>query len=173
MITIVVGTNRPQSNSLVIARHYGRVLEELGEEYCLLALEDLPHDFAYADVFGELREEMTAVRDKYIASTTKFVFVIPEYNGGFPGVLKSFIDCIAPADFHGKKAGLVGVSSGQAGSLRPMDQFTNVLNYLRVNVLYAKPKLSNVMGLIDDNGMLTDERAIQQLKDQAELMIKF
>lgn len=173
MITIVAGTNRPDSNSRVIANHYCQLLEDMGSDAQILALEDLPHDFVYRDVFGELRNEMSAIRKKYVEGINKFVFVIPEYNGGFPGVLKSFIDAIPPADFYGKKAGLIGVSSGQAGSLRPMDQFTNVLNYLRVNVLYAKPKLSNVMGLIDDNGVLTDDRAIQQLREQAELMVKF
>ena len=42
-----------------------------------------------------------------VTKTDKFIFVIPEYNGSFPGVLKVFIDaCSFPESFYEKKAAL-------------------------------------------------------------------
>ncbi|MCB0761555.1 MAG: NAD(P)H-dependent oxidoreductase [Flavobacteriales bacterium] len=173
MITIVCGTNRPNSNSHKIAAFYSAELEKQGVEWSYVQLEDLPRDFLFADMFGNRTGYMQQLIDEKIQPASKFVFVIPEYNGGFPGVLKAFTDSIPPAMFHGKKAGLVGLSSGHTGSLRGMDQFSNVLNYLRVNVLFSKPKLSHVESLINEVGELVDERAVKQLQEHARLMVQF
>lgn len=171
---IVTGTNRPDSNSEIIARQYAEYLDSLGQHAELFLLKNLPRDFVFTDMWDENSSAMQRIIDDLIVPMQKVVFVVPEYNGGFPGVLKAFIDCIPPKLFHGKKAGLIGVSSGMAGGLRPMDQMTNVLNYLKVNVLYNKPKLSGIDGLLDNpEKRITDERAVSLLKEHAQLMINF
>ena len=39
-----------------------------------------------------------------MSQSEKFVFIVPEYNGSFPGVLKTFIDGLAfPDTFEQKK----------------------------------------------------------------------
>ncbi len=173
MITIIGGTNRPNSNSMLISRKYAQHLESKGQSSQILNLEDLPNDFVFCDMFGERTEAMKLIIAQYFENIDKFVFVIPEYNGGFPGVLKAFIDCLPPSVFYNKKAGLIGLSSGNAGSLRGMDQFGNVLNYLKVNVLFAKPKLSQIESLLEKDPELTDKRINQLLDDHADLMINF
>lgn len=171
-ITIIAGTNREKSNSALVGSHYARILSSIGAEPLTLDLRMLPHDFIFTDMFGERSVAMEKVIHDYLEMSGKFVFVIPEYNGGFPGVLKAFVDAVPPRVFHGKKAGLIGLSSGHAGGLRPLDQFTNVLNYLQVNVLHLKPKLSNIDGAIDA-GELTNARAKELLLRHAELMVNF
>lgn len=173
MITIISGTNRPNSNSLLISRKYAQHLDAKGQECQVLNLQDLPKDFIFSDMYGERSDEMQAIISRHFDQVEKFVFIIPEYNGGFPGVLKAFIDCIPPSHFHYKKAGLVGLSSGNAGSLRGMDQFSNVLNYLKVNVLFAKPKISQIESLLRQDPDLTDERVNLLLDEHAALMINF
>lgn len=173
MITVIVGTNRPESNSQIVADSYSQILNDLGVENRQLALLDLPPDFVYADMYGKRREEMDAVIEKHISTVDKFVFIVPEYNGGFPGVLKAFLDCTPPAVWYGKKAGLIGISSGAAGSLRGMDQFSNVLNYLRVNVLYSKPKLSGIERILGEERVLDEERSLNLLQEHARLMEQF
>lgn len=172
MICVVTGTNRPQSNSEVVSRKYCEILSEFGEEATQLDLISLPHDFVFADMYGQRTEAMQDIINHYIVPAEKFVFVIPEYNGGFPGILKSFLDAVPPATFHGKKAALIGLSSGKAGSLRGMDQFTNVLNYLKVNVYHAKPKLSSIEEILVD-GKLQHKPSIEWLRTQAEGFIDF
>lgn len=169
MITIIAGTNRPDSNSERIAKFYNNLIPE---ESQVLALKDLPRDFVYADTYCEGSDAFNKIVNENIIKADKFIFIIPEYNGGFPGVLKAFIDAVSPKHFNDKKAALVGVSSGHSGALRPMDQFSDILHYLKVEVLSAKPKLSGIENLITDE-KITDERTIQLLKDQIERFAKF
>lgn len=149
MISIISGTNRPNSNSLKVSQYYSKLLSNSGFESQVLSLEDLPSDFIVNDAYGLRTKAMSELIDTYILSTDQFIFVIPEYNGGFPGVLKAFIDCLSPKDLHNKRAALVGLSSGHAGASRAMDQFSNVLNYLKINVNYCKPKLSGIEALLE------------------------
>ena len=81
-------------------------------------------------------------------------FVIPEYNGSFPGIFKAFIDASdIRSSFHGKKVCLIGVSDGRAGNLRGMDHLTNICGHMKMNVLNLKIPISSVGSLID-----TDEK---------------
>lgn len=169
MITIIASTNRQGSNSEKIANFYNQLIPEASQVLCL---KDLPRDFIFADTFGEGSIEFNKIVTDKIINVDKFIFIIPEYNGGFPGVLKAFIDAVSPKNFHNKKAALVGLSSGHSGALRPMDQFSDILHYLQVEVLSAKPKLSGIELLMKDD-QLVDERAINLLHDQITRFSKF
>lgn len=169
MITIIAGTNRPDSNSEKIANFYNDLIPE---ESQVLALQDLPNDFVFADTYGEGCADFNKIVTEKVINADKFIFVIPEYNGGFPGVLKAFIDAVPPKEFYNKKAALVGISSGHTGALRPMDQFSDILHYLKVEVLSAKPKLSGIESLLTGD-KLTDERSLDLLNDQIERFAKF
>ena len=167
MITIISATNRPGSKSLVIANFYADLLKEAGTDYRLLSLVDLPREFVFQDLYGVRTDELNATIETFVTKADKFVFVIPEYNGSFPGILKSFIDGIHPRNFRDKKAGIIGVSDGHAGNLRGQEHLTGILNYLKVHVHYNKPKISMVDKLVDENNTLTDERAMRILKEHA------
>ncbi len=169
MITIISGTNRPNSNSEKIAEFYNNLTPE---ESQVLNLKDLPNDFVFADTYGEGSKEFNKIVTEKIINADRFIFIIPEYNGGFPGVLKAFIDAVPPKHFNDKKAALVGLSSGHTGALRPMDQFSDILHYLKVEVLSAKPKLSGIENLMDKD-TLVDERALSLLDDQIKRFAKF
>lgn len=173
MITIIVGTNRPNSNTERIAKFYKSILERRSVDYRYLDLADLPVDFIFNDMWGNRSVAVDDIIERSLVPATKFVFVIPEYNGGFPGILKGFIDCVPPSTWYGKKAGLVGVATGKAGALRPLDQFTSILNYLRVSVLYAKPKLSEVHLSMNEHGEINDPRVILLLEEHVDLILAF
>ena len=102
----------------------------------------------------------------------KIVFIIPEYNGSFPGVLKAFIDSLDHLSMAGKKACLIGLSSGHAGALRALDHFTAVLHHLKVEVYSDKPKLSGIDKLINEN-QINDEKTIKRLGDVLDGFMKF
>ena len=172
MICIVSGTNRKESNTLKVANCYMDILEDQGAEVRLLDLATLPETVAFTELYGERSAGYTQEFVSAVNQATKFVFVIPEYNGGFPGILKLFIDSLPPTMLHGKKAGLIGLSSGQTGGLRPMDQFTNILNYLRVDVISNKPKLSLIEAMIDEEGKVHDQRCLGLLKEHATRMME-
>ena len=84
MITIISGTNREGSNTLKLAEYFRRELSAKGYESDLLSLTNLPDNFISADLYGKRSAAFQSIQDK-ITQTSKFLFVIPEYNGGFPG----------------------------------------------------------------------------------------
>lgn len=84
--------------------------------------------------------------------------MIPEYNGGYPGILKAFVDAVPPKHFRGKKAALTGISSGKAGALKAMDDFTGILHYLQAEVLSDKPKFTDIENAFNEkNEFISDD----------------
>ncbi|MFN0031299.1 MAG: NADPH-dependent FMN reductase [Flavobacteriales bacterium] len=173
MITIISCTNRPGSKTAAVAKHYHRLLELAGELSQILSLESLPHNFAFADLYDKRSPEMQAIVSTYIEQAEKFVFIIPEYNGSFPGVLKTFIDGIHPRNFRDKKAAIVGLSDGRAGNLRGQEHLTGILHYLKMHVHYSKPKLSLIDDLLNEHEQVVDEQTIKLLKEHAQAVMKF
>ncbi len=172
MTTVICGTNRENSNSSIISKIYEQLIKKEEEQVAVLYLKDLPKSFAYDQINGDKSDEFKFVVENYIKASNRFVFVIPEYNGGFPGVLKSFIDSVPPEYFYYKKAALVGISSGHAGALRPLDQFTNILHYLKVEVFSNKPKLSSIESLLDDD-KINDADAFKKISEQVQTFLKY
>src|SRR6185437_8492131 len=126
MITIISGTNRPQSSTIKLAAYYQKRFLEKGAEAGLLSLTQLPANSLETDLYGKRSREFQPIQD-IVDKTEKFLFIIPEYNGSFPGALKVFIDaCSFPESFYEKKAALTGLSSGKYGNIRGIDHFTGV-----------------------------------------------
>lgn len=159
MITIISATNRPNSYTQRVANEVNTFLDAKHVEKKILSLQDLPHDFIFSHFDGQLHPEFVSVIENYIQPATHFIFVIPEYNGSFPGIVKSFIDCISPRFFHGKQAALIGVADGHAGGLRALDMFTLVLHHLRMGVHWNKPKLSDIVNHMDQHNQLSSHYA--------------
>jgi NAD(P)H-dependent FMN reductase len=172
-ITVIAGTNREASNSSKVAEEYARLLNDKGADAQVFNLREMPHDFLASDMYGLRSEEVERIVEKYIQEVDKYIFIIPEYNGGFPGILKAFIDCMNPAVFKGKKAGLVGLSSGRTGSLLGMDHFTGILHYLKVHVHYSKPKLSLIETILDNEAGTIEGETREKLEEHAQQMIDF
>jgi len=170
MITIICGTHRKGSNSFLIAKEYLRILTQKGKESQILDLEKLPQRFIWDDMFGERSEEGTELIEKYIDNIDKFVFVVPEYNGSIPGILKVFLDAVEPDKFKGKRAALTGVASGQFGNLRGLDDLTNILGHLKVEVCPSKIYMSSIFRVFDDKNQLADESLIERINAQIELL---
>ncbi len=170
MISIICGTNRNLSNSYIFAKEIEALINSKQQECKLLNLEDLPNDFAFEnEVYGNERAPLNDIADNFISRSDKFVFVIPEYNGSFPGVLKAFIDSFSPDRIRGKQALLIGIASGRAGNLRGLDHFTGVMNYLNVHVLPMKVAISHCHTLVDEKSKrVNDEKTIELLNQQLE-----
>ncbi len=167
MITIIAGTNRLESNTLKVAKHYQRLIENRGLQAKLLSLEKVPVDLAFNELYGNRSVAFQEILNEYIIPSRKFVIIVPEYNGSFPGILKTFIDAIHPDLLRGKKAAFVGVSSGRAGNLRGMEHLTGVLMYLGVFVHPNRLPVSGILTLLDSQGNLKDENTKTVLEKHA------
>lgn len=172
-ITIISATNRPDSHTRKVANHYFKELKSKGTDVSLFSLEELPKEFLFSDLYDKRSDEFQKLIDLYINKQNKFVFVAPEYNGSFAGVLKVFLDAVPPKIWAEKKACLVGVATGRAGNLRGMEHLTNILHYLKVHVFYNKLPISRVDTLMDVSGDLMDKDTLKVINWQLEDFIKF
>ncbi len=166
MYTIISGTNRPGSNTVKIAEQYQEMLAEKGITVSVVTLENLEVSLPNP-AFNRLEQEV-------LIPTQKFIFIAPEYNGSIPGVLKSLID-ISDIEkvWWGKKALLVGVSSGRAGNLRGMEHLTGILHYVKMIVHPNKLPISSIHKLTDAGGKITDPGTLEAINLQLEEFIEF
>lgn len=173
-ITIVASTNRRQSLTEEVAHYYADLLRQKGCPSQILKLTELPPDFTVSALY-ENRDSNPAfnkLRDRMEAAQ-KYVFIVPQYNGSFPGVLKAFIDGLRfPATFKDKKCALVGISQGWQGGLTALSHLTDIFHYLKMHVYPYKPTLGN----IKDSRLqtvLANEQYVQFLEEQAAGIIHF
>lgn len=166
MITIVSGTNRKGSNTLKVAKEYQRVLKEKGIEAGLFSLEGI-NVMEHNAAFEKIEQEV-------IIPTTRFIFIVPEYNGSFPGVLKMLFDTSKSHEiwFH-KLALITGNATGRAGNLRGMDHLADILNYVKITVHPNKLPISQVNRLMDAEGKFTDEGTLKAIGNQLDEFIKW
>jgi NAD(P)H-dependent FMN reductase len=142
-------------------------------------LEEIPHDWFHPDMYGKNGQtpSLTRIQDEFMVPADKFLFVVPEYNGGFPGALKLFIDGCSvrkyKETFSGKKAALVGIASGRAGNLRGMEHLTGILNYLGTIVMPNKLPISSIGKLLDEEKNLSDLETRKVMNDLVEELINF
>lgn len=180
MITIISGTNRRESEALQFARHYAELLRaKTTKEVKLLNLEEIPHDWFHPDMYEEEGQSssIAAIQDEYILPAERFVFVVPEYNGSFPGVLKLFIDACSIRDYKGnfgrKKAALVGIASGRAGNLRGLDHLTGILIHQGCIIYPEKVHVASIPQLKDSQGNIADAKTLQVIERQADGFLGF
>jgi chromate reductase len=165
MYTIISGTHRIGSHSEKVAAEYHRILTDKNIAATVLSLKNL-------DVLKRT-PEFLKVENEILIPTQKFIFIIPEYNGTFPGVLKAMIDNsdIEKAWSH-KKALLTGISTGRAGNLRGMDHLSASLHYMKMNVHHNKLPISVIDKVMDKSGRLNEE-TLKVIDEQINEFIAF
>lgn len=174
MILIVSSTNRPNSITKKISEIYLKMLSEKGTEAEILDLAHLPEDFVFSALYQNSgkNESFNQLVEK-MKNANKYVFIVPEYNNSYPGVLKAFIDGMPyPNSFTGKKCAMVGLSSGMQGSGLALSHLTDVFNYLGMHVLANKPKMAKIEQNFN-NGEITNALYMQLLNDQIDQLRSF
>lgn len=172
-IVIISSTSRPNSNTLKVSKIYAEILRSKNMELEILDLGQLPDNFIINELHGKRSDVFSKVIENYISNCNKFIFVSPEYNGSFPGILKLFLDSVHPKEWTDKFACLVGVSVGRAGNLRGMEHLTGILNYLKMHVYYNKLPISVVDKLLNENGHFNSEDQIKACDNQLEGFIRW
>ena len=172
---IIVGTNRNNSNSRRVADYYQYILAQKGIEADILDLRLLPPDILVTALYENTGKnaDFDLGFQQVISPATKLVYVIPEYNGSFPGVLKLFTDCLKfPDSLRGKKAALVGISSGTQGAALAISHYGDILSYLGVNVLGQRVRIPGIEGVLAE-GLDNHATYKELLKLQSGLLMDF
>lgn len=173
-IIVIAGTNRPQALTKSIAAYYQNLLNTHQTESQLMDLSGLPHDFVYSALYQNTgKNEIFNQYQKAIDQSEKIVFIIPEYNGSFPGILKTFLDGLRyPDTFHGKKVALVGLSAGIQGGVLALSHWTDIMSYLGADVLGMRIKLHQIHQHFKGD-KFTFSLFEDLLKQQVEKFLKF
>lgn len=172
-IVVISCTNRPDSYTLKVCKAYVNLFRDLDKEAILLDFRELPIEQMFSEPYGKSTPLFTGLVHSYVQPHAKFVFVAPEYNGSYPGILKLFLDTVPPREWTHKKACLVGVSQGRAGNLRGMEHLTGVLQYLKMHVFYNKLPVSAVDKVVRDDGSFSSEEQGRACAEQVKGFLSF
>ena len=173
MITLIVGTNRPGSNTGKVARHLEEIYAELKVPLRVLDLKQLPPEIFSPNSYAEKPKAFQPFSTAILESSGLHV-VTPEYNGSVPGVLKYFIDMLKfPESFEQRPVAFVGLAAGVWGALRPIEQLQAIFGYRNAYIFPERVFLPRINDLLDDAGRLKDPELLQRLKSQAEGFVDF
>ncbi len=166
MYTIISSTNRAESHSEKVAKEYQSFLHQKNIEASLLTLQNL-------DVL-QRSDDYIEIEKNLLIPAQKFIFIIPEYNGSYPGVLKAMIDISdIKKTWAWKKALLTGVSTGRAGNLRGMDHLTGSLQYLNMYVHPNKLPISVIDKVMNGEGKIHNHLTLAAIAQQLDEFINF
>jgi len=179
MISIICGTNRPDSLTAIYAKKFQEIFQSRNAEVQYLSLEDLPADMVHNSMYKaeQQSKEVTVLQDKYIIGANAFFIVSPEYNGSYPGILKTFLDAVSIREyaksFKGKKVGLFGVASGRAGNLRGIDHLTGVLHHVGSLVMPKAVPYGQAQTFLDDGKNIAGDPTLDMMAEYADRFLEF
>ena len=173
MMTLLVGTNRPQSNSRQVARQIEEIYAELKVPLKVLDLARLPAEIFSSESYLRKPKAFEPFSTGILQASGLHV-VTPEYNGSVPGVLKYFIDMLKfPESFIHRPVCFTGLSAGIWGALRPIEQLQAIFGYRNAFIFPDRVFLPRIGDLLDENGRLKDAELVQRLKSQVEGFVSF
>lgn len=154
-LKIISSTDRPNSMSLSVSNYVAGLYQKEGINAEVISLEGFPT----ADVEGgKYGKSISSIEDfrRPILEADAIVWVIPEYNGSFPGILKLFIDYLPfPEAFVKTPMAFIGVASGAFGGLRAVEQFQMVANYRNAQLYPERVFIQRVNSAFDPEKGLT------------------
>lgn len=170
MVLVISGSNIPNSRVLKAATKVASGYEKLGQKAEVIDLST----FSWSDLTGATyaRDKQPSwlkdLNDKTMAAKG-LVFLAPEFNGSYPGILKFWIDHWPyPEAFKNKKIALIGLGGGQYGGLRPADHLAEVFSYGESFVLPRRVYIRTVDSVLTREGEIVDEMVQKILSEQTK-----
>jgi len=157
-IPVLLGTPRKGRASANVAKFvFGEVQKRAGVKTELIDIRDLGLPINDA---GE------AIKDprfsETIARADGLVLVVPEYNHGYPGLLKHVLDSNLKEYIH-KAVGVCGVSAGGFGGVRVIQNLLPVMRELGLVTIFWDGNFSNAQKLFDADGNLLEQSYVKRI----------
>ena len=173
MMTLIVGTNRPGSNTRKVAAQIEEIYRELKVPLKVIDLAQLPQEIFSPGSYSEKPKSFAPFADA-VLQASGLIVVTPEYNGSLPGVLKYFIDMLKfPESFEQRPVCFVGVAAGMWGALRPVEQLQAIFGYRNAYLFPERVFLPKVNDLLDANGRIKDAELLERLRTQQKGFVEF
>src|SRR5437870_11089711 len=106
------------------------------------------------------------MKDPAFSSTIErcdgLILITPEYNHGYPGLLKHALDMNLKEYIH-KAVGICGVSAGPFGGARAIENLLPVMRELGLVTIFEDVNFGNVRNLFDEQGKLLDQAYVRRV----------
>jgi NAD(P)H-dependent FMN reductase len=157
-IPVILGTTRRGRQSAAAA---ALMVREIGKRPAVTTeLIDVASVPMPVDDAGEnIKDRLFADR---MARADGLVIVAPEYNHGYPGLLKHVLDSCLKEYIH-KAVGIVGVSAGPFGGSRAIQNLLPVMRELGLVTIFWDVNVSNVHDVFDESGELRDGAFLRRI----------
>jgi NAD(P)H-dependent FMN reductase len=157
-IPVILGTPRQGRMSEHVAHFVrGELTKRDGLETTLIDIRTLA--FSVTDAGEALKDSQFSAT---IMRADALVLVVPEYNHGYPGLLKHVLDTNLKEYIH-KAVGICGVSAGGFGGTRVIQNLIPVMRELGLVTIFWDGNFSNVQNTFDANGTLVDQTYIKRI----------
>ncbi len=172
-IAIVSGTNRRGGNTAKVVDHIDAIYRALGQPTQIIDLAALPPEIISSSSYAEKPEGFKPFAAAVLECAGLHV-VTPEYNGGVPGILKYFIDMLKfPESLERKPACFTGLSAGDWGALRAVEQLQAIFIYRQAHLFPERVFIPRIGNYLTPEGRIGDSELLGQLRGQAERFITF
>jgi NAD(P)H-dependent FMN reductase len=161
-IPVILGSVREGRKSEAPAKYILEKIKAAGYESQLVDFKELPLPFYDGDTvpvvyFKTKYPNENAEKWSQIArAADAFIIASPEYNHGYPAVLKNALDW-GYLEFERKAFGLVGVSNGSVGGARMIENLKPVIQNYNAMVVRETVMLGPIEKYFDDAGKLIDQ----------------
>ncbi len=165
-LAVVVGTARQGAVSARVARALAATIRKReGVSPVLVSVADfLKAPRTVPDWQEDDGEAHPAQWCTQAAQANAFLFILPEYNHGYPGEWKLLIDSCSDAAYARKPAAVCGVSAGVFGGRALADHVKPVLVELKMVPTRNNIFLGKAHELVDEEGhWRIEEEAVEQL----------
>ena len=158
-IPIILGTARQGRQSENVARFvFEQTKKRADVETELIDVRKLPMRL---DDAGE------QMKDPNFSATIQrcdgLIIVTPEYNHGYPGLLKHALDMNLKEYIH-KAVGICGVSAGPFGGSRVIEGLLPVMRELGLVTIFEDVNFGNVEALFDEQGNMVDNNYVRRVR---------
>jgi len=151
-IPVILGTGRQGRASENVARFvFGEVQKRAGVETELIDIRDLT--LPVNDAGESIKDTRFS---EAMARADGLILIVPEYNHGYPGMLKHVLDSNLKEYIH-KAVGICGVSAGGLGGARVIENLLPVMRELGLVTIFWDGNFSGAQSLFDAAGNILDQ----------------
>src|SRR5438309_6839012 len=156
-IPLILGTARQERQSGHVARFvFEQTNKRAGVETELIDVRALPMRL---DAAGEQMKDLAF--SSTIERCDGLILITPEYNHGYPGLLKHALDMNLKEYIH-KAVGICGVSAGPFGGARVIENLLPVMRELGLVTIFWDVNFSSVQKVFAEDGRLLDDSYIRR-----------
>lgn len=159
VITVVVGSQRARSFSTRVGRHIGRLL---ADPVGVVGVETIDLGRTPPPLWDEDLDTPSSWRPfaEVLERSDGFVFVVPEWGGMAPPVVKNFfLLCDGTFELADKPALLVGVSSGHGGACPIVELRMSSYKNTRICYIPEQVVVRDVGALFDGDAFVESPEA--------------